>query len=427
VTSPHLATEPIVSSDDAIAEAIRTANVLAVVASVVHLTGDAGILRGPIRPRRLVFNELDGGLTEDEQAELRRCALPVVAAFRDRGSVPPPAPHSAVIRELMDWLAAAPVEDEYAELFLEEMDLHGNDPRRIDAPPTQAVSVLVIGCGVSGLLAGIRLQQAGIPFEIVEKNDDVGGTWYENTYPGCRVDVANHYYCYSFEPNNGFSEFFSQQPELHAYFREVMNRHGVDRHVRWGTEVERAVWEDDRQRWRVTLRARDGNRSETTVSAIISAVGQLNRPSIPDLPHLERFRGPVFHSARWDGSVDVRGKRVALIGAGASGFQIGPAIVDSVEHLVVFQRSAQWMLPNRLYHEAVGSGSRWAMGHLPGYTRWYRFLLLWQATDKMLDIARVDPTWHGLPGSVNPRSERFRQTLLRWIEEQLGDRPDLLA
>jgi len=427
VTPYPLTTEPIVEPDDAVESALRTANVLALVASVVHITGDPAVLRGPIRPRRLAFNEFDGGLAEEDQTELRRFAFGAVKAFRDRGSETPSPLEGPVVRELMDWLAAAHVDDDYAELFLEEMDLGGNDPRRIDVHSTTPPSVLVIGCGMSGLLAGIRLKEAGIPFEIVEKNDDVGGAWYENTYPGCRVDVANHYYCYSFEPNHGFSEYFSRQPELHTYFRDVMRRHGVDRHVRWRTEVERAEWDEEGLLWRITTRALDGSRSEMTAAAIISAVGQLNRPHIPDIPNLDHFAGPVFHSAQWDSTVDLRGKRVALIGAGASGFQIGPAIVDDVESLLVFQRTAQWMIPNRLYHEAVSAGSRWAMRHLPGYARWYRFLLLWQATDKMLDVVRVDPTWPGLPGSVNALSERFRQRLVQWIEEQIGDNPELMA
>ena len=295
-------------------------------------------------------------------------------------------------------------------------------------PDPDGVSVLVIGCGMSGLLAGVRLQQAGIPFEIVEKNADVGGTWYENTYPGCRVDVGNHYYCYSFEPNHDFGEHFARQPELHDVLPARSSTTTTSRaHVRWRTEVERAVWDDDDQCWRVTVRDADGNREDLTASAVISGVGQLNRPFVPDIPGLDRFAGPVFHSAEWDHGVDLRGKRVALIGAGASGFQIGPAIIDDVERLVVFQRTAQWMMPNRLYHEHVDPGAQWAMRHLPGYARWYRFLLLWQATDKMLDVARVDPDWPGLPQSANARSERFREMLLAWIDEQVGDDPDLMA
>ena len=423
----HLRTEPIADGDADVETALGSANVLALVASAVHLTGDPSIIRGPVRPRRFVFNELDGGLTEAEQAQLRRAALGAVLAYRDAGSVPPPPPTEPLVRELMDWLSADHVPDDYAELFAEEMDLAGVDPRRIDVPSAGDVSVVVIGCGMSGLLAGLRLKQAGIPFEIIEKNEDVGGTWHENTYPGCRVDVGNHYYCYSFEPNHEFSEYYARQPELQAYFRDVMHRHCVEDHVRWGTEVERLEWDDDSQVWRLTTRDCEGRRAVRTATAVISAVGQLNRPYIPDIPHLDRFDGPVFHSARWNHDVDLRGKRVALVGAGASGFQIGPAIAGDVDRLVVFQRSAQWMMPNRLYHEAVDPGARWAMRRLPGYARWYRFLLLWQATDKMLDVVRVDPAWQGLPLSANARSERMRQAVLRWIDDQIGDDPELVA
>jgi len=423
----HLRTDPIDDDDSTVRCALEAANALALVASVVHLTGDPSIIRGPVRPRRFVFNEFDGGLTKEEQAELRRAALPVVLAYRDAGSVAPAPLAEPLIRELMDWIAVDHVPDDYAELLLEEMDLAGRDPRRMEVPSAETISVLVIGCGMSGLLAGVRLKQAGIPFEIIEKNDDLGGTWYENTYPGCRVDVGNHYYCYSFEPNHGFTEFFSRQPELHAYFRDVMHRHGIEKHVRWHTEVERAEWDSEAQVWRVTTRDSAGSRQLLTARAVISAVGQLNRPYVPDLPHLDRFAGPVFHSARWDHTVDLRGKRVAMIGAGASGFQIGPAVAEEVEQLVVFQRTAQWMMPNPLYHEAVGPGAQWAMRHLPGFARWHRFLLLWQATDKMLDVVRVDPGWPGMPESANRRSQRLRETILHWMDEQIGDDPELMG
>ncbi|PQP53522.1 SidA/IucD/PvdA family monooxygenase, partial [Mycolicibacterium austroafricanum] len=162
-------------------------------------------------------------------------------------------------------------------------------------------------------------------------------------------------------------------------------------HVSWGREATRAQWDDRTGQWTVTLRDADGSTEQRTASAIVSGVGFLNRPLIPDLPGLEDFAGPAFHSAQWDHSVDLRGKRVALIGAGASGFQIGPAIVDEVEHLVVFQRTAQWMAPNPRYHASVTDGERWAMRHLPGYSRWYRFMLMWQSSDKMLELVRADP------------------------------------
>lgn len=422
----HL-TAPIRTSDEEIAAALEGANVLALVASVVHMSHDPTILHGPIRPHRFVFNEFDGGLSEEEQTEIRATALKAILRYRDEGSPALRPLGDRLVRELMNWMATEPVPDEYADLFDEEMDLGGDDPRRLSIASPEALSVLIIGCGMSGLLAAVRLKQAGVPFEVIEKNLDVGGTWLENTYPGCRVDVANHYYCYSFEPKPDFTGYFSPQPELLDYFRAVMDGHGITPHVRWATEVKRLVWDEDAQLWRVTMRLPDGRLEEGAAAAVISAVGQLNRPLIPDLPNLQRFAGPVFHSARWDHKVDLQGRRVALVGAGASGFQIGPAIADQVEHLVVVQRTGQWVMPNPLYHERVPPGSIWAMRHLPGYGRWYRFLLLWQATDKMLDIARVDPDWPGMPNSANFRSERFRQRILRWIDDQVGEDPALAA
>jgi 4-hydroxyacetophenone monooxygenase len=142
---------------------------------------------------------------------------------------------------------------------------------------------------------------------------------------------------------------------------------------------------------------------------------------------MDHFEGPMFHSARWNDSVDLKGKKVALIGAGASGFQIGPAIVDDVDRLVVFQRTPQWMAPNPRYHSQVTDGERWAMRHLPGYSRWYRFMLMWQSSDKMLELVRAQPDWHDFPRTANAASAARREVFARWIEQQVGDDPGLVA
>ena len=149
------------------------------------------------------------------------------------------------------------------------------------APLRDDFPVVVIGCGESGLLAGIRLKEAGIPFTIIEKNAGVGGTWWQNTYPGARVDVGNHFYCYSFEPTDQWTHFFAEQPELQAYFQTVMDKHDIGSHVLWETEVTEASWDDATATW--SIRARDRNGATTTLSAraVISAVGQLNRPHLP--------------------------------------------------------------------------------------------------------------------------------------------------
>ena len=314
---------------------------------------------------------------------------------------------------------------------MEEMELDGRDARRVepagDPADRAAFPVVVIGCGQSGLLAGVRLQEAGIPFTIVEKNAGVGGTWWENSYPGARVDVGNHFYCYSFEPSDHWTEYFARQPELQRYFQSVMDKHGIGPHVRWETEVLGATWDEDSATWAVRTRAADGTEDVLTARAVISAVGQLNRPNVPEFEGADSFAGPAFHSARWDHDVDLAGRRVAMIGAGASGFQIAPTIAPDVEHLTVFQRTAQWMFPNPNYHAAVGPGVRWALRHLPFYGRWYRFLILWPGCDKGLEAARVDPDYPDQQRAVSEMNELTRQMFTDWIVGQVGDDPDLVA
>lgn len=416
--------QPFTTPDAEIAAALEQVSIPTLLLSLVHITGDARYIR-EFKQAGLFLNEVQGFMSEEDKARVREVALPAIADYRDRGC-PVPEPLSAeLVREMMDWAACEPVDDDNVPLMLEELDLEGVDPRRpATLADTRDFRVIVIGCGESGVLAGVRLKQAGIDFTIIEKNAGPGGTWWENSYPGARVDVANHFYCYSFEPSNHWDHFFAEQPELRQYFRDVVDRHQLEPNIRWNTEVVSAAW--DGEMWNVTVRSAAGTEI-LQANAVITAVGQLNRPQIPDFPGAETFAGPSFHSAAWDHDVDVTGKRVALIGAGASGFQIAPAIADKVEHLTVFQRTAQWMFPNPMYHEPVADGVRWAMEHLPYYGRWYRFLLLWPGADKGLDAARVDPDYDDQGNAVSEINAIARIMFTDWITTQVGDDPELLA
>lgn len=415
-----------------IADALQQVSVPTLLLSLVHITGDPTFIRD-FSQAGLFLNEVQGFMSEEDKARARAAALPAIEEYRDRGC-PQPAPLAPdLIKEMLDWAAAEPVDDDNLALVLEELDLDGADPRRpavLDSARARNFRVIVIGCGESGILAGLRLQQAGVAFDIIEKNGGPGGTWWENTYPGARVDVANHLYCYSFEPSNHWQHFFAEQPELAAYFDDVMTRHELHGRTRWNTEVVSATWDDSTAMWAVTVRSARGTET-LSANAIISAVGQLNRPNMPDFPGQETFSGPSFHSAAWDHSVDIDGKRVALIGAGASGFQIAPAIAERVDCLDIFQRTAQWMFPNPAYHDPVPDGVRWAMEHLPYYARWYRFLLMWPGADKGLDAARVDPGYVDQDGgtsyAVSEVNALARMMFTDWITTQVGDDPALLA
>ena len=424
--NPH-AGQPFTTSDEEIAEALLDVSIPTLMLSLVHMSGDAGLIRGELKPAGLFLNEVQGYMSEADKAAVRKIALEVIADYRDRGCQEPEPIGPELLQEMMQWLVCEPVPAEYVPMLLEEMELDGTDSRAVLGTPADNFPVVVIGCGESGLLAGIRLKEAGIPFTIVEKNEGVGGTWWQNSYPGARVDVGNHFYCYSFEPTDQWTHFFAEQPELQAYFQTVMDKYDIGRHVLWETEVTEASWDDDTATWSVTARDRTGVTTTLTARAVISAVGQLNRPHLPDIEGQRGFAGPAFHSSDWDHSVDLRGLRVAMIGAGASGFQIAPAIADEVESLTVFQRTAQWMFPNPNYHAEVGPGVQWALRHLPFYGRWYRFLLFWPGCDKGLEAARVDADYPDQQKAVSEINEITRIMFTEWIASQVGDDPELLA
>lgn len=424
MTRSFHAGQPFDTSDAEIAAALEQVSIPTLLLSLVHLTGDPRFIR-EYKQAGLFLNEVQGFMSEEDKARARTEALPIIAGYRDRGCPTPDPLPPELVREMLDWAACEHVGEDNLPLVLEELDLDGIDPRRpARLDDTGDFHVIVIGCGESGVLAGVRLKQAGIGFSILEKNAGPGGTCWENSYPGARVDVANHFYCYSFEPSNHWDHFFAEQPELRQYFADVVDRHGLGQHIRFNTEVRSASW--DGNVWTI-----DTANGTFTANAVITAVGQLNRPNIPEFPGAETFAGPAFHSASWDHSVDVTGKRVALIGAGASGFQIAPAIADQVEHLTVFQRTAQWMFPNPMYHEPVADGVRWAMEHLPYYGRWYRFLLLWPGADKGLDAALVDPDYNDQSAEQNYAVSEInaiaRIMFTDWITTQVGDDPELLA
>lgn len=200
---------------------------------------------------------------------------------------------------------------------------------------------IIIGAGMAGMLAGIRLKQRGDNnFSIYEKGASVGGTWRENTYPGLTCDVPAHSYVYSFAYNPEWSAYFAPGPEIKAYFEGTAERFGVIPHIRFNTEVERCEWRGDR--WHV--RTADG--AEDWGHILIAATGVLHHPRYPDIPGLNAFAGSSFHSARWDHSVPLDGRRIGVIGNGSTGVQIVTALADRVAKRVQFQRTPQWIMPS---------------------------------------------------------------------------------
>jgi cation diffusion facilitator CzcD-associated flavoprotein CzcO len=236
---------------------------------------------------------------------------------------------------------------------------------------TTSVRIVVIGAGFGGLGAALRLKQRGYhDFVVLEKADELGGTWRDNTYPGCACDVPSHLYSYSFVPNPRWSESFSGQPEIWAYLRDCAQRFGLLPHLRLGHEVTAADWDAAAGRWLVRT-----PRGDFSAQVLIGAPGPLSEPAVPKLPGLESFAGTTFHSARWDHGHELAGRRVAVVGTGASAVQFIPRIQPLVGQLSVFQRTASWVLPRR--QRRLRAAEQRLFARVPAAQRLARTAIYW--------------------------------------------------
>lgn len=420
--------QPITDDDDTIRAALEEASIPALICTLVHLTGDVT----PIREISLetgFMADPNGGVPAATQSEIRERAFDALTALRDGRASLPPAPDDDTVREMMDFLVGGELGEDYLEFLQSELSLRGEDPYgqpMIDEVPAEdraGFEVIVIGSGMSGILAAIRLKEAGIPFTVLEKNADVGGTWYENRYPGCRVDSPNHTYSYSFEPKD-WPQHFSPQAVLLDYFDTIATRYGIREHICFNTEVQRAAFDEATGRWQITA-TRDGETVRHDANAVIAAVGQLNRPRFPDVSGVGSFDGPEFHSARWEYEHDLTGKKVAVVGTGASAFQFVPEIAKEAGSIAIFQRTPPWIVPNPDYHASIPEGKHWLLNHVPWYAKWFRFLMFWRTSEGLLPFVKKDPSWNEA-GSVSAENDMLRQMLTENIKAQLGDDPELL-
>ena len=431
--SPFIAPiERITESDEELRAILEQAEIPPLLPALAYCTGDLTLLRDDLRPDPMLFSMPNGGLMDDQVARIRELALEALKRFRDNGCVPAPVPSEEDVLRIMEFAVGGSEMAPYLPLLEEELAHRGEDRRApewrlAEALPGADFRVLVIGAGMSGILAGHRLAQAGVPYVIVDKNDDVAGTWYENQYPGCRVDNPNHNYSYSFAQRHDWPLHYSTQDVLYRYFSDCADVFGVREHVQLRTEVLSAEWDEGAGVWHVRVRRLESGEEEVlTANAVISAVGQLNRPNYPEsIEGYGSFDGPTWHSARWRGDVALAGKRVLVIGTGASAMQFIPEVAKEAGRLTIFQRTPAWLGPTPDYHDPVPDGLKWLYGHVPSYAEFNRFTIFWRMGDGALEGVRVDPLWP-MPESVGGMNEFVRMILVAYLEEQFGSRPDLL-
>lgn len=463
---------------------LEGANPVPLAMALIHMTGDLSLLehitphiRGAWEHLESIPPELAGDICDRMAAcmvEMNNGGTPVMAQ-----------PSSLVIQQMMSAAVGEQVSEAYVPMLLEQVGLQVSDQHmlsrerpfdptkrtdpanradlthlpvlavttqsvnqevthevldevcggnRQSSTKTNALHVVIIGAGASGLCAAIQLGKQGIPYTIFEKNAEVGGTWYENRYPGCAVDTPNHFYQFSFEPNNNWPNYFSQRDAIQAYLEHCADKYNVRKHIRFNTEVSSVVFDEATQTWAIQATNKTSKQTidkaesveHIQANAVICAVGQLNRPAIPKLPGLEQYQGQVIHTAQWPDQLDLTGKKVALIGTGASAVQVGPAIAAQVESLAVLQRSGSWVVRRPNIDGVVSEDTKWVLNNVPFYAPWYRFQLFWAFGDGLFEALKIDPTWQGGSESISAFNARLRESMMKHIRRELIGRDDLL-
>ncbi|HIG44512.1 MAG TPA: NAD(P)/FAD-dependent oxidoreductase [Gammaproteobacteria bacterium] len=418
--------------DDELRDALESANLPTLLAVMSQLSGDDKWISAPYLPAAVppeLFADDSGGFDELMAAEIRAQGFDLLRPFIDQVVDLPPIPPLEQLNKMMGVSVGEPLSMEYTTMYMEEMGFVNRDVEWREKPTATSLDnflVTIIGAGMSGLCAAIKLEQAGIPYRIIEKNKEVGGTWYENQYPACGVDTPNYFYAYSFDKNADWSGYFSKQQELFEYFDSCADKFSLREHISFNTEVLSSVYDVDNHIWVITTRDKDGNEERFSSDALISAVGQLNRPKKPDIPGRDSFKGPMFHSARWQYEHDLTGKRVAVIGTGCSAVQFLPDTADKADQVFVFQRTPNWLLPNPDYYRDVEEGLKWLLNHVPYYQSWNRFRAVRLFGDVTWPAVVGDPAWNHRDRSMNEASDLMREALTDHIKEALGERQDLV-
>ncbi|KWV49891.1 monooxygenase [Bradyrhizobium macuxiense] len=411
-----------------LSSAIAEGDIRVLLMVLVHMTGDTKWLEPPYKPKRDVrlIPDPDAGVPKEIQDEIRAAVLNLFANGTPKPVITDPG--DEMMLTMMRATLGENVTPEYAPLMREEMGFVPREARWHKRPSDETLArqhVLIVGAGVCAIALGVALGGLGIPYTIVEKEDEIGGTWYVNRYPGCGVDTPNHSYSFSFGARNPWTRYFAQRQELLDYLLKVVREHDIRRNVRLNTELVAARWDEGKRCWISTLKTANGEETFQS-TALVSAIGQLNDPSPARFKGDEDFKGLKIHSARWSDDIKLDGKHVAVIGTGATAMQLVPSIADRVASVTVYQRTAQWARPVKGYSDPITEGAQWLLAHLPFYVQWYRFNMFWRYGDGLLPFLRKDPAWPHPDRAVNKGNDRHRQELTDFILSELKDRPDLI-
>ncbi len=407
--------------------ALEAANLQTLLMVYVHLTHDEAMLetfKVHIHPP---YTNPDYAIPQDCIADLRKDLRRVLTTPGAARNDDPPL---SLIQKMMSVGVGEQVEDEFIPMVLEQGGFKRAEPRKARpdrTPPPPGFKVLVIGAGLTGLLASIELERAGYDHILIEKNEEVGGTWWKNRYPGVGVDTPSHFYSYSFEISPEWNHYHPHGADMREYFQSVADKYGLRSNIRFRTIVHSLDFDQDGAIWNVTVEdLKTGQREVIQANAVFNAFGSADRWSLPQIPGIDIYQGIITHSAGYDETIDLKGKKVAVIGTGASSAQIVSTIAGEVDALTVFMRTRHWMINNPEVMKEVPEPVKWALRHIPHYKEWFRFRVFWFAADGLYPNVVKDPAYPEDGIAVSALNEGMRQYALSHMRHKLAGRPDLL-
>ncbi len=410
----------------ALEKAMAEANVPTLLAAYTHLSQDADFLEKFAPHIRPQFSPEPTAIPAELEQELRDRLTHLLTTGE---GVANGSPSDALMRRIMSVTVGEEVGEEFLELVYDQCGFKPWIDRSKVAgrtKPPANYKVLVIGAGLTGMAASTKLTEAGYDHIVIEKNADVGGTWYENRYPGVGVDTPSHFYSFSWEIWPDWHHYHPHGVDMQRYLLEVADKYDLRRHIRFNTKVETLVYNEASGTWTVTVRKADGTTEDIVVNAVINGHGPVNRYKWPDIEGLKEFKGTLVHTANYPADLDLKGKRVAVIGTGASSAQLVGAIAPEVAELRVYQRTKHWVLFNPEIAHEVSNGMRWALEHIPTFKEWFRFRVYWAAADGLFENVLKDPAWEGNDLAVSQSNEFTRQYALQYMHSNFADRPDLI-
>ncbi len=418
----------LLAADDAtIDDAIAHADPMVLRGLLYQLTGDAEVAATSVKMVMAGYFDVPTPATEADVALLRRKGADFLKAYRDSGAGDIAVGPQDRLATSLGLMLGRTMEGDDLRHHVEELALDPSvrslhwkaqpDPERL-----KDFTVTIIGAGMGGLNAALQLRKAGFPFTVLEKNKGVGGTWWENRYPGARVDTPSRSYTHLFGVDFPYPNPFCEWRENVKYFDWVADNFDLRQHIQFETEVKSLTWDDSAGEWVIDLVDPNGARTIRS-RAVITAVGFLNRPNIAQFPGAETFAGGSWHTARWPETADLKGKRVAVIGTGCTGYQMVPEIALEAADVTVFQRTPQWLFPVPGYRSPFPPQVNWLDRNLPFHTNFMRARTC--SLDRIANVAEIDPNFDD-PHACNPLSKRAREGCIAFLERKLTD-PALVA